>query len=103
MSSGLSIDNIEEVFKGIDVDCTGRIRYSEFLAAAIEVKDITKDQIMVAFDALDVDASGFITVGNLAERLAIGEDEISTILGEADVSGDGSISRDEFVRVMLAE
>lgn len=76
-----------------DLDGSGRIRYTEFLAATIEAQGaISEERLAEAFDRFDTDDSGYISVDNLKDVL--GKDfprqEIIDILGDAaDPSGDG--------------
>jgi Ca2+-binding EF-hand superfamily protein len=52
------------LFEAIDLDGTGRIRYTEFLAATIEAHGaINEQRLAEAFDRLDSDDSGFISAG----------------------------------------
>ena len=53
---------------GMDVDESGRIGYTEFLAATVEAHGVAKkEQLSEAFDRLDADDSGFISANNLKE------------------------------------
>ena len=64
------IDNeeVESIFNGMDVDESGRIGYTEFLAATVEAHGVAKkEQLSEAFDRLDADDSGFISANNLKE------------------------------------
>jgi calcium-dependent protein kinase len=58
------------------------------------------------FRSIDADGSGTITVGELRNALAawghkISEDELSSVMAVADVSGDGLIDYNEFVAATL--
>ena len=56
------------IFDGLDFDKTGKIRYGEFLAAAMDTnKVLEKNSLRVAFNKLDKDNSGFISVSNLIQ------------------------------------
>jgi hypothetical protein len=82
------------------LDGSGRIRYTEFLAATIEAQGaISEERLAEAFDRLDSDDSGFISAENLAEIL--GQDfpieEINSIIQEADKTKDNLISYGEFL------
>ena len=82
------------------MDGTGRIRYTEFLAATIEAQGaISEERLAEAFDRLDCDDSGYISAENLAELL--GQDfppeEINSIITEADLTKDNRISYSEFL------
>ncbi len=59
---GFNEDYMEELFVGTDLDGTGSIKYTEFLAATIEITGlVTEDRLAEAFDRLDSDDSGFIS------------------------------------------
>ena len=82
------------------MDGSGRIRYTEFLAATIEAQGaISEERLAEAFDRLDSDDSGYISAENLAEML--GKDfsraEIDEIIGEASVTHDNRVSYAEFL------
>jgi len=82
------------------LDGSGRIRYTEFLAATIEAQGaISEERLAEAFDRLDSDDSGYISAENLAEIL--GEDfpreDIDEIIQEADLTKDNRISYSEFL------
>lgn len=84
------------------MDGSGRIRYTEFLAATIEAHGaISEERLAECFDRLDSDDSGYISAENLAELL--GEDfpkeEIAEIIKEADVEGVGQVSYSAFLEL----
>lgn len=82
------------------MDGTGRIRYTEFLAATIEAQGaISEERLAEAFDRLDCDDSGFISADNLVELLGkdFPRDEIDSIINEADLTKDNKISYSEFL------
>jgi Ca2+-binding EF-hand superfamily protein len=67
---GFNDDYIEYLFQSVDLDGTGTIKYTEFLAATIESTGlVTEERIAEAFDRLDSDDSGFISfqVSTLAD------------------------------------
>ena len=77
------------------MDGSGRIRYTEFLAATIEAQGaISEERLAEAFDRFDTDDSGYISVDNLAEIL--GKDfprhEIQDIIGDAGETDDHQIN-----------
>lgn len=82
------------------MDGSGRIRYTEFLAATIEARGaISEERLAEAFDRIDCDDSGYISAQNLAEMLGkdFPADEINSIIQEADLTKDGLISYAEFL------
>lgn len=50
---------LEAMFRAMDLDGTGKVHYSEFLAATIEAHgSISEEQVAECFDRLDNDDSG---------------------------------------------
>lgn len=91
---------LEKLFAGIDIDGTGSVHYSEFLASTIEAHgSIDEERLAEAFDRIDCDDTGFITVQNLKEFL--GEDipdrYLAEVIDEADLRNDHRIAYDEFL------
>jgi hypothetical protein len=82
------------------LDGTGKIRYTEFLAATIEAQGaISEERLAEAFDRLDCDDSGYISAENLADILGkdFPREEIDEIIQEADLTKDMKISYSEFL------
>ena len=82
------------------MDGTGKIRYTEFLAATIEsLGVISEERLAEAFDRIDSDDSGYISVQNLSEMLGndFPKQEIDAILKE--ISRDGKVSYSEFLAI----
>ena len=79
---------------------SGRIRYTEFIAATIEAHGaISESRLAEAFDRLDCDDSGYITPENLMEILGenVPRDEIDAIIEEADLTNDSRVSYSDFM------
>jgi len=88
------------LFEAIDFDDSGGISYGQFLAATLEAAAVDDATWSEAFDAIDVDGSGSVTAANLKRCLGEwGDDELAAAIAEADLSGDGAISRAEFLAV----
>jgi Ca2+-binding EF-hand superfamily protein len=93
-------EELERMFMGMDIDGTGKVHYVEFLAATIEAHgSISEERIAEAFDRLDSDDSGYITVENLEDILGdeISKDYVHAIIDEADIVRDHQISYKEFL------
>ena len=86
---------------------TGKINYSEFLSATIDVKSFLSEQrLMAIFHQFDTDGSGFITKENIyyaMQKLGqnIEQDEIQEMIGKHDITKDGMLSFDEFKMIFL--
>jgi hypothetical protein len=83
-----------------DLDGSGSIRYTEFLAATIEAQGaINEERLAEAFDRIDADDSGYISTANLKEMLGdeFAPEELDAIIKEAATDNDGKISYAEFL------
>jgi calcium-dependent protein kinase len=97
-----SDEEIENLFHGIDIDGTGKVHYIEFVAATIEAHGaIDEERLAEAFDRIDSDDSGYITVSDL--RAFLGQDipqsYIEKIISEADIVNDHRVSYEEFLEL----
>ena len=84
----------------MDIDCLNSIRYSEFLAGSLEAHgNIDEARIAEAFDRLDSDDSGFITVENLREFLGhnISREYLDSVIDEVDKTKTHKIDYQEFL------
>lgn len=85
-----------------DVDKSGQIQYTEFLAATLEARGyLEEERIAEAFQSIDRDGSGFIDKDEL--KIVLGEsctaEQIDDIVRAADKNNDGRISYEEFFDV----
>ena len=99
-----SDEEMETMFDGIDIDGTGKVHYIEFLAATIEAHgNLDEERLAEAFDRLDSDDSGEITVKNLKEFLGeeLPDAYVEKVIDEAKVDANNphghSITYDEFL------
>jgi hypothetical protein len=61
------------VFQGVEQDQTGKIRYTEFLAATAAVRTVLEErQLKQLFAKLDADSTGFTSVENISSILRTG-------------------------------
>lgn len=84
-----------------DVDDDLEINYSEFIAAAMCKRiEIDDERIMVAFEAVDEEGTGYLN-GEAIKRI-MGSDasdvEIKCVMDEIDSDGDGKIDYAEFCK-----
>jgi calcium-dependent protein kinase len=88
------------MFRGIDVDGTGSVHYIEFLGATLLAHgSMHESRIAEAYDRIDCDDTGYITVANLREFLGndVPTRYLEEIIEEADITHDHRISYDEFL------
>jgi len=88
-------DEVNRIFRSVDVNNNNVINYTEFLAACLEAQgDLAEYRIAEAFDLLDSDDSGYISRDNLRAILGehVEEKYIDRLIEEADFDGNGKIS-----------
>lgn len=100
-------DEILEIIKNIDDHDTGKINYSEFLAATLTTKvKLDEAHLWTVFKRFDVEDKGYITEENLEEVLHWeGKDmshyEAQAIYDEVEHKADNKITFEEFKKMML--
>jgi len=98
---------MDNLFKSVNLDGTGEIKYTEFIAATIEATEIvTEERVAEAFDRLDSDDSGYISFENLRGLLGkkVSDGYIEDIIREVDIfTKDNRISYEEFLAMWLDE
>ncbi|CAD6236292.1 unnamed protein product [Miscanthus lutarioriparius] len=101
---------LQDMIAEVDSNGSGTIDPQEFLGLmARRTKDTeSEEELREAFRVFDKDQNGFISavelrhvMTNLGEKLS--DEEVSEMIREADVDGDGNINYDEFVKVMMAK
>lgn len=102
-----SEEEIEEIFKKIDVNNTGHIDFSEFLLATLDYKKgIREKELRQIFSLIDKDKSGNLEREEIAEFFNLGApekaSELNKMMNEADANKDGKISLEEFFSIMNA-
>mmetsp|Transcript_32940 Transcript_32940/g.32619 ORF Transcript_32940/g.32619 Transcript_32940/m.32619 type:complete len:156 (+) Transcript_32940:940-1407(+) len=98
-------ENIEGILKGMDVDKSGSVDYSEFLAATIDESIyLQEERLRGAFETFDRDQSGKISADEIRQILGKeGNLDLSmyeSLIKEADRNNDGEIDFNEFISVM---
>ena len=102
----LSEEELSSIFDRIDIDKSGQIEFSEFLAATVDQNKLCSEKnLKYAFDLFDQDKSGTITVSELKKILGgvktYSEDVWNTIIAEIDQNKDGIIQWEEFKNAMM--
>ena len=99
----LSDEDLKELFDRVDIDKSGVLDYTEFLAATLETMgNIEENRIAEAFDRLDEDSSGFISFENLRKILGrhYTKEKVDQFISEADADNDGQISYEDFKQML---
>jgi len=93
---------VTQLLQEVDVGHDGRINAIEFLAAGMQRSLYLKEEnLRNVFNYLDKDGSGLINRDELQSALGTQAD-VDAMIAEADTSGDGKISYEEFKSVMSA-
>jgi len=101
------IPDLELIMDGLDLDGTGYVDYTEFLAAAVDKERfLNKDVCMCAFNIFDSDGDGKITKGDLRKVLDKGS-FARDVAGRRDAlvkdvarNGDGTIDFEDFMAML---
>jgi len=101
----LSDDDVDLVFKRVNISGSGMIEYSEFVMASLMSKNLIDDEkLKAAFEEFDIDGNGFIDIDELKVVLVMDDcmDDyiINKIIKQVDKDGDGKISYSEFKAMM---
>jgi len=96
---GYKEESLREMFLELDLDNSGMISYTEFVAATLETQGrIEEDKIAEAFNRIDDDGTGKLSMENL--RSLMGQVAKSQLLrstiDDIDLNNDGMVSYNEF-------
>ncbi|EAR83086.2 calmodulin-domain kinase (macronuclear) [Tetrahymena thermophila SB210] len=97
---------VNKIFDEIDVNSSGKVDCTEFVVAAMQrEKLLSKNKIEKAFKMFDTDGNGFIDRHELQNILGGGSNiddaTWNSILVECDQNGDGKISQNEFIDLLV--
>ena len=101
-------EDVEQIYKNIDMDNNGYIEYEEFVRAAVSKERFINENVLkFAFRYFDKDGSGEITFDEIetifkesvADKTKVHE-SLKKIVDEVDTNGDGIISFNEFSAIM---
>lgn len=100
-------EEIKKIIADIDKENTGKINKEDFIQLMVNriAEKDANEEIIKAFQLFDENGSGNITFEDLkrvAKELGenIGDEELKEMIDEADLTGDGTVNRDEFLRIM---
>ena len=96
-------EQVEMMIKNADCDENGKVEFPEFVKMMKKLMDA--EQIREAFQAIDSDGSGKVSVDELKEIMkaagaGLDDDQIEGMIKQADTDGDGSVNYEEFLKVM---
>ncbi|KAA3474210.1 red chlorophyll catabolite reductase, chloroplastic-like isoform X1 [Gossypium australe] len=103
----MTVEEIKQMIADVDRDGSGAIDFDEFvhmMTVKIGERD-TNDELMKAFQIIDQDNNGKISVQDI-NRISkdlgelLSQKEIQDMIEEADRDCDGEVNIDEFMRVM---
>lgn len=103
----LNEEQIQKIVQNLDYAGNGKINYSEFLVATIELKSVlTFDRLWALFKYFDTDSSGYITQANLKEAFAksgkeLTNEELKLIMEKHDLEKNGILSFEEFKYIFV--
>ena len=102
-------EKVELIFANLDTDFNGFIEYEEFVRAAVNSSIfMSKNYLKFAFNYFDRDSSGDITFEEIKKRFTQNaknvnekvDQQLKEIFDSIDINGDGSISFNEFCKMM---
>jgi len=111
MGKDPSPGELQKLVRDVDRDGSGTLEFEEFssiMGRKVPSADI--EVLMEAFKVFDRDGSGFLERQELVHIFASlgtdtfrppGDDVVDGMIKEADTNGDGKISREEFVKLMI--
>jgi len=103
--------NLQKVLEAVDSDGSGVIDYTEFLAAVIDHRVYSQEDLCrAAFKLFDKDGDGTLSPEEVQAILGEGTfcegmgvdcvEDVAHIMSEVDTNGDGSIDFEEFMAMM---
>lgn len=103
----MSDGEIKSLIDEMDYHNNGKINYSEFLSATINVHQfLTEQRLLAIFNQFDTDGSNKITEDNIFYAMQkLGHEvpraDIADIIKQHDLTKDGVLSFDEFKHIFL--
>ena len=94
----ISLEDVDQIFEKCDMDGSGFIDYSEFLAVSMTWSKVLKqEKIKMIFEFFHAGKNGNLTLEELKSYFPqASEEEWKEFLSQIDTNGDGDISLEEF-------
>jgi len=110
LGQDLTESQLQDMINEVDENGNGTIDFPEFLTM-MERKmktDENDEEIREAFQMFDKDGNGYVTVDELKEVMSkldehLTDHEVSAMMTEADIDGDGQVNYEEFVKMMRSK
>merc|ERR1711974_144347 len=102
-SHGVTVPpDFSEIFATVDTDGSGRLDYTEFIAATLSRKQYLREEVLWGlFRTFDLDGDGKIQRNEFEAVVMMTEQaDIKSIFDETDLDGDGQIDFLEFCAMM---
>ncbi|CAK81022.1 unnamed protein product (macronuclear) [Paramecium tetraurelia] len=100
-----ALKEVNTIFKRIDVNGSGKIDYQEFIIATIDQKKyFNREKLLLLFTQIDRDHSGELSrqeIKKLLRDMQIPNNKYEQLVKQLDQDGDGAITQDEFLKMML--
>ena len=103
-------DEIDEVFRVLDADCSGRLSKEEVKYAYEEFyeQDLSDEDVELIFKRVNFSGSGFIeysefVIASLMSKQLIDNAKLEAAFSEFDIDGNGFIDTDELKTVLVAD
>mmetsp|Transcript_34179 Transcript_34179/g.59778 ORF Transcript_34179/g.59778 Transcript_34179/m.59778 type:complete len:296 (-) Transcript_34179:19-906(-) len=102
-----AVEEIEDIIKKHDYMGKGRIKYSDFLLATLDRKNmLDEENLWVAFRFFDIENTGKLTLSTIQSSLIragceVSEDDIQKIREEFGIGPDDFVDFDNFKRIMI--
>jgi calmodulin len=102
---GISAQEFDDLQAGTDVDNEPAVNFAEYLSTVSKIKSDGPEEVAAAFEVFDRDGSTEITKENISEVMTafgveLTEEELESIFEEGDKDKKGSLTLDEFIKVV---
>ena len=103
----ITLKEIDDIFKSIDLDNSKRIEYTEFISSMIEQNMYCEEEKLInTFKMLDKDGSGKISKDEIKKAFnsnKFRDKDLKDFFSKFDIDGNGEIDYMEFVSCMNSD